>query len=129
MSGPAEDSTLPEPTGPEDERFVYNLTPEGQQVLAEHERATGARLHEPAAPATEVADAVDRETRRRRRKARAQRARRRGRRFGTISHRWSGNDYVPSLRISGKWLRRAGFDQQQEFEITVRNGQLVIEAL
>jgi hypothetical protein len=129
MRGPAEDSTPPEPTGPEDERFVYHLTPEGQQVLAEHERATGERLHEPAAPATEVADAVDRETRRRRRQARAQRARRRGRRFGTVSYRWCGEEYVPALRVSGKWLRRAGFDRQQEFEITVRDRQLVIDAL
>ena len=129
MRGPAEDSTLPEPTGPEDERFVYHLTPAARQLLAEHERATGEPLHQPAAPAAEVADAVDRETRRRRRRARSRRARRRGRRFVTISSRWSGDEHVPALRISGKWLRRAGFDRAQEFVITVRHRQLVIDAM
>jgi hypothetical protein len=129
MRGPSEDSTLLQPTGREDEPFVYHLTPAARQLLAEHERATGEPLHQPAAPAAEVADAVDRESCRRRRRARSRHARRRGRRFGTISSRWSGTEHVPALRLSGKWLRRAGFDQAQEFEITVREGQLVIDAL
>jgi hypothetical protein len=77
----------------------------------------------------EETEAAEREARRRRRKARAARARRRGKRFGTVSYRWREGEYVPLLRLSGKWLRRAGFDQQQEFEITVRPGRLVIDTL
>jgi hypothetical protein len=129
MRGPTEHSTLPDTSGPTNEQFVYHLTPAAQQFLAEHEQATGAQLHRPAARLAEVTEAAEREARHRRRKARAERARRRGKRFGTISYRWREGEYVPLLRLSGKWLRRAGFDQQQEFEITVRAGRLVIEAL
>jgi hypothetical protein len=129
MRGPAEDSTLPDPTGPEDEHFVYHLTPAAEQLLAEHARATGTELHRPAARAADVPDAAAREVRRRGRRARTRRARQRGRRFGTISYRRLASGQVPYLRLSGDWLRRAGFDQEQEFEITVGEGRLVIEAV
>jgi hypothetical protein len=129
MRGPTEHSTLPDTSGPTDDHFVYHLTPAAQQLLAEHEQATRAELHRPAARCVEVTEAAEREARRRRRKARAARARRRGKRFGTVSYRWREGEYVPLLRLSGKSLRRAGFDRQQEFEIAVQRGRLVIEAL
>jgi hypothetical protein len=130
MRGPSDHSTnLPEPSGPTDDRFVYHLTPAGQQLLAQREEATGTHLHRPAARAAEVADAVHRETTRRRRKALAESARRNGRRFGTISYRQRQQQQFPALRVSGLWLREAGFDLGQEFEIIVDEGRLVIEAL
>jgi hypothetical protein len=129
MRGPAEDSTLPAPTHPDDEPFVYHLTPAAHELLAEHERATGTELLRPAARAADVPDEAARKLRRRRRQARARRARQRGRRFGTISYRRLPCGRVPYLRLSGDWLRRAGFDQEQEFEITVGHGRLLIEAL
>jgi hypothetical protein len=55
--------------------------------------------------------------------------RQRGRRLSTISYRRLASGRVPYLRLSGDWLRRAGFDQEQELEITVGEGRLVIEAL
>jgi len=130
MRGPTKHSTnLTEPSGPTDDRFVYHLTPAGQRLLADQEQATGTHLYRPAARTAEVADAVQRETRRQRRKELAARARRNGRRFGTISYRQRGGRQLPALRVSGKWLREAGFDLGQEFEITIDDGRLVIDAL
>jgi hypothetical protein len=105
--------------------------------LSPHRRASSCvdlpktlpELHRPAARAADVPDVAARELRRRRRQARARRARQRGRRFGTISYRRLASGRVPYLRLSGDWLRRAGFDQEQEFEITVGHGRLMIEAL
>ncbi|HVF59608.1 MAG TPA: SymE family type I addiction module toxin [Thermoanaerobaculia bacterium] len=36
---------------------------------------------------------------------------------------------VPDLRISGRWLQRAGFDLGQHYEIEVRAGRLTIRAV
>lgn len=129
MRGPAPDSTNPPNPPPTGDAFLYELTPAARDLLAEHERATGTRLHRPAVPSGEVAEAVEREEKRRRRGVLRRRARRRGRRFGTVSYRWRETEYVPALRVSGKWLRRAGFDVGQELEIVVGEGRLVIEAL
>jgi hypothetical protein len=126
MSGPVQDSTnLPEPSGPNDERFVYRLMPRGRQILAEHEAASGERLHQPAARAAEISEAVDRETTRRRRAE----AKRNGRRFGTVSYRMKGEELRPLLRLSGDWLDDEGFAVGQQFEITAQEGRLVIEAV
>jgi hypothetical protein len=126
MRGPDQDSTkLPEPTGPTDDRFVYRLTPTGRQILADHEAATGEQLHLPAARVCEIAEAVDREhTRRRRAEAKAN-----GRRFGTISYRWKNDKRFPLLRLSGDWLDDAGFALGRQFEITVNDRQLIIDAV
>ena len=37
MRGRETQSTLPAPTGPEDDRFVYHLTEVGRKVLAEQQ--------------------------------------------------------------------------------------------
>jgi hypothetical protein len=130
MDGPAEHSTnLPEPTGPTDERFVYELTPEGRRALAEREAATGERLHRAAAPYSEVAEAVERERTRRRREALRHEAKRNGHRFGTVSYRWNGKKQLPHLRLSGQWLHDAGFAVGRELEIEVAEGRLVIDAV
>lgn len=130
MRGPAKNSTnLPEPTGPTDERFVYHLTPEGQQVLADQEKATGEQLHLPAARFAEVAEAVEREQRRRRHEERREAARSNGHRLGTITYRWRGVKQVPELRISGLWLQNAGFEMGKEVEITVGDGRLIVEVV
>jgi hypothetical protein len=130
MSGPAEHSTnLPEPTGPTDDRFVYHLEPAGLQALADYEAATGEQLHHPAAPFSEVREAVDREQTRRRRVALRREAKRNGHRFATISYRWDGKKKLPLLRLSGQWLHDAGFPLGQELEVTVRERQLVIDAV
>jgi hypothetical protein len=129
MSGRTQDcSSLPEPTGPTDDRFVYHLTADGKQILTEHQSTDGP-LFEPAAPLAEVREAVDAESRRRRRTHLHRRARHRGRRFGTISSLWKGKKRRPTLRLTGDWLQEAGFDEGRHFEITVEDGRLVIEAV
>jgi hypothetical protein len=125
MSGPSQHATLPEPSGPTDERFAYSLTPEGRKILEEHEATTGEQLHIPSARISEIAEAIEREkTRRRREEAKSN-----GRRFGTISYRWKNEKRFPLLRLSGDWLDEAGFTLGQQFEITVHDRQLIIDAV
>ena len=125
MSGPTQHATLPEPSGPTDERFAYSLTPEGRKILEEHEATTGEQLHIPSARFSEIAEAVEREkTRRRREEAKSN-----GRRFGTISYRTTGEKLRPHLRLSGNWLDEAGFRLGQHFEVTVHDRQLIIDAV
>lgn len=135
MRGPTDQSTNPPPptNPPAPPRataidYVFHLTPAAQSLLAEHERSTGAVLHRRAVPAAEVAASEAREAKRRRRKLLRRRARRRGRRLGSISYRWCGGENRPLLRLSGKWLARAGFPIGQEFEVVVEEGRLVLEA-
>jgi hypothetical protein len=116
-------AALPEPTGPTDDRFVYHLEPKALQLLAEH--GDGEPLARPAARVAEIGDAIETENRRQRRRD----ARRRGRRLATVTHCTRGSDRVPLLRLSGKWLRDAGFDVGQEYEIEVGEGRLILEAV
>ena len=125
MSGPTQHATLPEPSGPTDERFVYSLTPEGRKILEEHEATTGEQLHIPSARVSEIFEATERETLRRRRAE----AKANGRRFGTISYRMKGETLRPRLRLSGNWLAEAGFARGQHFEVAVHERELIIEAV
>ena len=124
-----ESTNRPEPAGPTDERFVYHLTDEGRKALEELERATGVAAHQKAARVEAIAPELAREERRERRRSRARSARARGRRFGTVCGRWRGQGDVPDLRMSGAWLRGAGFERGREFEVAVAEGRLTIEAL
>jgi len=110
-----------------DDRFVYRLTPKALQLLREHE--PGSPLAEPVARTADIDEAIEAETKRRQRSRRVREARRRGRRFGTISHRNLRGECLPLLRLSGKWLRDAGFDVGQEFEVEVGDGRLLLEVL
>jgi len=56
-------------------------------------------------------------------------ARAKGHRFGTICCRSRGYRRFPDLRISGRWLQRAGFDLGKHYEIEVRAGRLTIRAV
>jgi Toxin SymE, type I toxin-antitoxin system len=56
------------------------------------------------------------------------RARVAGRRRGPCG-RWSRRERVPDLWLSGRWLRAAGFDLGQAYEVEVRSGRLVIRAV
>jgi len=57
---------------------------------------------------------------------RGPRVNRRGFRVGKIASRYRQNRQVPMLRVTGKWLARAGFDIGQPFEIDVQHGKLTI---
>jgi hypothetical protein len=123
----ATDAALPEPTGPEDERFVYHLEPKALRLLAEH--AGGEELARPAVRVADVAEAIDAEERLRRRRRHYREARRRDRRFATVSHCTRGSRRLPLVRLTGQWLREAGFDVGQEYEVEVGEGRLILEAL
>jgi hypothetical protein len=123
----SECTSLPEPSGPADDQYVYQLTAEGKRALAEHERATGTPVHTRAAPVAAVAAELKKEERRRHRKERARKARESGHRIGTVCGRWREGGQVPDLRISGAWLRQAGFDVGPEYEVAVTNGHLAIQ--
>jgi Toxin SymE, type I toxin-antitoxin system len=122
-------SSLPEPSGPTDERFVYHLTEEGRRVLAAHDRAAGGSSHCRMRRTAAVAAALEREARRERGRARRRAARDAGLRSGTVCGRWQGRARVPDLRLSGHWLRQAGFDLGQGYEIEVQAGRLTIQAV
>jgi len=76
-----------------------------------------------------VADSPEERARREERSARAKAARAAGRRLATICGRWQETGRVPALRLSGKWLRDAGFDVGQEFEVEIEAGKLTIWAV
>ena len=71
----------------------------------------------------------DLQARREERSARAKVAQAKGRRLATICGRWQETGRVPDLRLSGKWLREAGFDLGQRFEVEVEAGKLTIRAV
>ncbi len=51
-----------------------------------------------------------------------------GFRRGTVCGRYRNHSRVPDLRLSGKWLGRAGFELGQRIQIKVHYGQLIIRA-
>jgi hypothetical protein len=92
--------TLPEPTGPHDERFVYGLTAAGRRALEHQRRADAAAAAGPPVL-----------------------------RRGRISSRWRGDRRRPDLRLGGQWLADAGFGLGQRFQLEVATGHLVIRAV
>ena len=101
---------------------------EAQAAPCDGADGTGrAPLHRPAARLSEIAEAVDAEDRRQRRCHLAHLARRRTNRLGTISALHRDGDPRPHLRLSGKWLREAGFGVGRHFEVEVGEGWLSIE--
>ena len=129
MCGPGTDSTsLPEPSGPIDERFVYRLTAEGKEALEECERSNGKPAYSKARCTLEVAEALESEAGREGKRQRRKQAWQRGARLGTVCSRWRAGRQLPEIRMVGCWLEEAGFDLGQEYEIDVAVGQLTIQA-
>jgi hypothetical protein len=100
-----------------------------REILDAHERATGFRIDMQELRDSAVAAELDRAARRARKKARAREARAAGRRSLTVCGRWTGRARIPDLRMSGWWLRAAGFDLGQAYEVEVSAGTLVIRAV
>jgi len=124
MCGHSSESTsLPAPSGTFDERFVYRLTHEGKQILAEHGRTNGKPVFLKARSSPAVAELLDFEARRERQRRRRKEARERGLRLGTVCGRWRNGRRLPDLRMSGRWLQRAGSDLGPEYELKVERRQ------
>ncbi len=100
-----------------------------QEILDAHARATGLRIEIQELRDSAVAAALDQAARRARKRARAREARAAGRRSLTVCGRWSGTARIPDLRLSGWWLREAGFDLGQACEVEVLAGTLVVRAV
>ena len=129
MCGRGTDSTsLPEPSGPIDERFVYRLTDEGKKALEDCERSNGKPAFSKARCTSEVAEALASEAQRESQRQRRKQARQRGARLGTVCSRWRDGRRLPELRMTGRWLQDAGFDLAQEYEVDVSLGKLTIQA-
>ena len=130
MCGRSNDSTsLPEPSGPIDERFVYRLTAEGKKALEDCERSNGKPAYSKARCTSEVAEALDTDARREGKRQRRKQARQRGVRLGTVCSRWRDGRRLPEVRLTGRWLEEAGFDLGREYEVDVADGKLTIQAV
>ena len=46
----------------------------------------------------------------------------------TVSYSFQNNTTVPMIRLRGKWLKRAGFDEGTLVEIAVSDGRLILTA-
>jgi Toxin SymE, type I toxin-antitoxin system len=124
-------TSLPEPSGPTDEQFVYQLTEEGLKLLTEHAATTGKAAPVRAVPVAAIAGTLEVQERRRRRGERARKVREDGRRPGTVSalRRDGAARPVPYLRIAGEWLRQQGFEVGCDYEMAVTAGRLTIQLL
>jgi hypothetical protein len=123
--------TLPPKNPPtQEEQYLYVLAVEEQQALAERtlQKAAHARSRAQMLP-EEVMAVLERQAWRERWLIRARQVRAQGRRFATICGRWQGRRRVPDLRLSGLWLRQAGFDLGQHFEIDIEPGRLTIRSV
>lgn len=49
-------------------------------------------------------------------------------RKATVSYSFRDNTTVPMIRLRGKWLKRAGFEEGTLVEITVSDGSLTLTA-
>lgn len=49
-------------------------------------------------------------------------------RAATVNRTWQNDESVPMVRLSGKWLRNVGFQENTRFKVEVGYGQLKIES-
>jgi type I toxin-antitoxin system toxin SymE len=119
---------LPAPAGPLAQPLTYHERVL-QEILDDHERATGVRIDVDLLRDSAVAAELEWPARRERRKARVREARAAGRRSLIVCGRWTGKARIPDLRMSGWWLRAAGFDLGQAYEVEVQAGKLTIRAV
>lgn len=123
MCRPTRDSTTaPAPSGPTDERIVYHLTDAGRRAL----QAASPRCTESSVSASAPTDgaANDGSAQDDRHEQDDEPAPERHRL--TVCGRWRHNSRVPDLRMTGLWLRKAGFDLGQKYEVQVEEGRLVV---
>jgi len=124
------DSNIPpELLGRLDQPCGYRVTKEGLKALAEYEARHGKAVVEEVPLPSDAAEALQDTARRERRRQRRKEARERGLRLLTVCGRWRSNRRIPEMRLTGLWLRNAGFDLGQEFEVEVSAGALTIRAI
>jgi len=77
----------------------------------------------------DLAESIETEAWQENKRRRRKEARHRGCRLLTVCGRWQAGKRIPDIRLSGLWLRKAGFDLGQEFEVKVEAGALTIRAV
>lgn len=107
----------------------YRVTVEGLKALEEYEKLHGKAAVEAVPLPTELAESIEAEAWRQEKRRRRKEVRERGHRLLTVCGRWRAKRRVPDIRLSGLWLRSAGFDFGQELEVEVENGALTIRAI
>ena len=120
-------TSLPEPSGHIDERFVYRLTAEGKKALEQCERCNGKPAYSKARCTSEVAEALEADAWREGKRQRRKEARQPGVRLGTVTSQWRDGRRFPEVRMTGRWLEEAGFELGREYEIGVEAGRLTIQ--
>jgi len=125
----SDSSIPPQLLGRLDQPCGYRVTEEGLKALAEYEERHGKAVLEAVPLPSEVVEAFDDKARREGRRQRRKEARKRGLRVLTVCGRWRSDRRIPDLRLTGLWLRDAGFDLGQEFEVEVQAGALTLRAV
>jgi hypothetical protein len=122
-------TTPPELFGFADQPCGDRVTEAGLKALAEYEERNGEAVVEEVALPDEVAEALETEAWQDRRQQHREDARERGHRLLTVCGKWRGGRRIPDIRLTGLWLRNAGFDLGQSIEVEVEAGALTIRAL
>jgi len=125
----SDSTTPPELTNLVGQPCGYRVTEEGLKALEEYARIHGKEAVEAVPLPNELAEQVEAEAWRERKRRRRKEVRERGHRLLTVCGRWRARRRVPDIRLSGLWLRSAGFDFGQELEIEVEDGALTIRAI
>jgi len=125
----SDSTTPPELTHLLNQPCGYRVTREGLKALEEYEKLHGKAAVEAVPLPTELAESIEAEAWRERKRRRRKEVRDRGHRLLTVCGRWRGRRRVPDVRLSGLWLRSAGFDFGQELEVEVEDGALTIRAI
>jgi len=125
----SDSTTPPELTNLLEQPCGYRVTEEGLKALEEYARIHGKEAVEAVPLPNELAEKVEAEAWRERKRRRRNEVRERGHRLLTVCGRWRAKRRVPDIRLSGLWLRSAGFDFGQELEVEVEDGALTIRAI
>jgi len=107
----------------------YRVTEEGLKALEEYAKVHGKAAVEAVPLSGDVAETIEAEAWREHKRRRRKQVRQRGHRPLTVCGRQQAGRRVPDIRLSGLWLKNAGFDLGQELEVEVEAGALTIRAV
>jgi len=107
----------------------YRVTEEGLKALEEYAKVHGKAAVEAVPLSGDVAETIEAEAWQEHKRRHRKEVRQRGHRLLTVCGRRQADRRVPDIRLSGLWLKSAGFDLGQELEVEVEAGALTIRAV
>ena len=107
----------------------YRVTEEGLKALEEYAKVHGKAAVEAVPLSGDLAETIEAEAWREHKRRRRKEVRQRGHRPLTVCGRQQAGRRVPDIRLSGLWLKSAGFDLGQELEVEVEAGALTVRAV